>query len=408
VSQSTAETVSEPLRLPWTGGLGAWALRQIGRRLHCGALTVVTPGGIRGTYRTPAPGPEAVLVLHRWRALRRLLIDGDIGFGEAFMDGDWSSPNPSKVLELAACNDSSLSRSIDGTVATRMLNRMLHRLRSNTMSGSRRNIQKHYDLGNDFYALWLDAGMSYSSALFTDPAMTLEDAQAAKQTRVLSLLGSESGQTVLEIGCGWGGLAQRLAEQGCAVTGLTLSPAQLAHAKVALAATGLTGNVTLRLQDYRECSGMFDRIVSIEMLEAVGEAFWPRYFDVLHARLKPGGVAVVQAITIDETRFPSYRRTPDFLQRYIFPGGMLPPPSALRRHSAESGLSVEHVETFGDSYARTLLEWRRRFQAAWPQIAALGFPERFRRMWEFYLCYCEAGFRSGAVDVGLWRIVRPA
>src|SRR5580700_6016634 len=199
-----------------------------------------------------------------------------------------------------------------------------------------------------------------------------------------------------------------LARHGCSVTGLTLSPAQLAYTQQRLAASGLAGQATARLQDYRQSSGSYDRVVSIEMLEAVGEAFWPRYFDTLRARLTPGGIAVLQVITIDDARFEGYRRAPDFIQRYIFPGGMLPPPGALRRCIADAGLALQHVETFGDSYAQTLAVWRRRFLDAWPQIAAMGFSERFRRMWDYYLCYCEGGFRAGAVDVGLWQIVRPA
>jgi len=281
-------------------------------------------------------------------------------------------------------------------------------LRANTLSGSRRNIRQHYDLGNAFYAQWLDAGMSYSSGLFSEPGMTLEQAQAAKQARVLALLDAAPGQTVLEVGCGWGGQMEVLARHGCSVTGLTLSPAQLAYTQQRIAASGLAGRANAMLQDYRQSSGGFDRVVSIEMLEAVGEAFWPRYFDTLRARLNPGGIAVLQVITIDDARFENYRRAPDFIQRYIFPGGMLPPSGALRRCIADTGLALQHVETFGDSYAQTLAVWRRRFLDAWPQIAAMGFSERFRRMWDYYLCYCEAGFRAGAIEVGLWRIARPA
>jgi cyclopropane-fatty-acyl-phospholipid synthase len=285
---------------------------------------------------------------------------------------------------------------------------MLHWLRANTPAGSRRNIQQHYDLGNLFYALWLDPTMSYSSGVYNQAGMTLEDAQAAKQARILSLLDAAPGQSVLEIGCGWGGLATRLAQCGCSVTGLTLSPAQLDHARQRVASAGLAPFVDLRLQDYRESFGRYDRVVSIEMLEAVGEAFWPQYFDILRARLKPGGVAVLQVITIDDARFHHYRSTPDFIQRYIFPGGMLPSPTALRRSIAAANLTLDHVETFGASYAQTLVDWRHRFLGAWPQISAMGFPERFCRMWDYYLCYCEAGFRAGAIDVGLWKIMRPA
>lgn len=408
MSSTASNTISNTRGASLLGNPHAWILRQIGKRLYCGTLCVITPEQERLVYRGPARGPEAVLVLHRWRTLRRLLLQGDVGFGEAFMDGDWSSPDPTALLELAARNAAPLSPTIDGTRATRLMHRILHRLHDNTLSGSRRNIRHHYDLGNAFYALWLDAGMSYSSAMYPTPDLTLEEAQEVRHARIMALLEPEPHHEMLEIGCGWGGLATRLGEAGCSVTALTLSPAQLAYAREMVAAGNLAARVDLRLQDYRQSSGSFDRVVSIEMLEAVGEAFWPRYFEILHERLKPGGLAVLQVITIDDDRFETYRRAPDFIQRHIFPGGMLPPPSALRHHIAEAGLVLRHVETFGDSYARTLVAWRQRFSEAWPQIAAMGFSERFRRMWDYYLCYCEAGFRAGAVDVGLWQIARPA
>jgi cyclopropane-fatty-acyl-phospholipid synthase len=388
--------------------LNLWLLRQIGKRLRCGTLTVITPEQERLVYRGMAFGPDAVLVLHRWRTLRRLLLQGDVSFAEAYMDGDWSSPDLTALLELAARNAAPLSPATDGTPLARLMNRMLHRLHANTLSGSGRNVRHHYDLGNAFYELWLDAGMSYSSALYQTPDMTLERAQEAKQARILALLNVKPQHAVLEIGCGWGGMAARLAQMGCMVTGLTLSPAQLAYARDMVDAHGLASRTDLRLQDYRLSSGAFDRVVSIEMVEAVGEAFWSGYFEILRERLKPGGLAVLQVITIDDARFATYRRTPDFIQRYIFPGGMLPPPTALRHHIAAAGLTLRQCESFGDSYAKTLAEWRRRFAEAWSQIAAIGFSERFRRMWEYYLCYCEAGFRAGAIDVGLWQIERPA
>jgi cyclopropane-fatty-acyl-phospholipid synthase len=407
VSSTTTNHVAETRKLPWFGNPSAWILHQLGQRLRCGTLTVITPEHARLVYRGAAHGPDALVILHRWRALRRLLVNGDVAFAEAYMDGDWSAPDPTVLLELAARNAAPLSPATDGTRAARLLNRVLHRLRANTLSGSRRNIRHHYDLGNAFYAHWLDAGMSYSSAMFHTPDMTLEQAQDAKQARVLALLDAAPGHAVLEIGCGWGGLAERLGRGGCTVTGLTLSPSQLAYARERIAVSGVASRVDLQLQDYRLSSGRFDRVVSIEMLEAVGEAFWPDYFATLRARLKPGGIAVLQVITIDDARFASYRRAPDFIQRYIFPGGMLPPPKALKQHIARAGLCLRHVETFGDSYARTLAIWRRRFFDAWSEIAAFGFSERFRLMWEYYLCYCEAGFRAGAIEVGLWQIARP-
>jgi cyclopropane-fatty-acyl-phospholipid synthase len=286
----------------------------------------------------------------------------------------------------------------------RLLNRLWHMLRANTRSGSRRNIIQHYDLGNAFYACWLDQGMSYSSALYRERDMSLEAAQTAKQDRVLDLLAPQPGQTVLEIGCGWGGLLARLAARGCSATGITLSDAQHAYAVAMLEAAGLAESTDVRLQDYRDLDGAFDRIVSIEMFEAVGESYWPLYFAQLRGRLKPGGVAVLQVITIADDRFDHYRRAPDFIQRHVFPGGMLPSPSAMREQIARAGFRLDAVEYFGESYARTLRAWRERFGAAWPDIAAIGFPPHFRRLWEYYLGYCEAGFRVGAIDVGLWRL----
>lgn len=384
-----------------------FVLQHLCKRMTCGVLNLVMPGGAAHVHRTAQPGPEATLVVHSWRTLRRLLATGDVGFGEAFVDGDWSSPDPVALLEIAL-RSSAAQCAVDDPIWARIFNMLLHRLRPNTLAGSRRNIVEHYDLGNDFYRLWLDRGMSYSSALYAEPTMSLESAQRAKQDRVAALLDAQPTHSVLEIGCGWGGMAQRLAECCRHVTGLTLSPAQRAYAVEALAAAGLSERVDIRLEDYRKASGRFDRIVSIEMLEAVGEPYWPVYFDRVHSLLKPGGVAVIQVITIDDARFDVYRRQPDFVQRHVFPGGMLPSPRMMRLHAARAGLKVDAQEMFGVSYVRTLQEWRSRFIAAWPAIAALGFSPRFRRLWEYYLAYCEAGFRVGTIDVGLWRLRRPA
>lgn len=385
-------------------GVAAVLLNKLFSRLGCGSLAVVLPDGQRFAHDTRAAGPEGVLVIHRWRTLRRLLINGDIGFAESYMDGDWSSPDVAALIELAALNQASIPGANGGTPLVRLVQRLRHLGRRNTLSGSRRNIVQHYDLGNDFYARWFDSGMSYSSGLFEYLTASLEAAQTAKQDRVLSLLDLQPGHTVLEVGFGWGGLAERMASGGAAVTGLTLSPAQHTYAQARLRAAGLADRVDLRLQDYRGIEGQFDRIVSIEMLEAVGENWWPTYFDMLRKRLRTGGVIVLQTITIADERFASYRRSSDFIQRYIFPGGMLPSPAALRNQITRAGLAIQHVEMFGASYAQTLKLWQQRFQAAWPEIAASGFSPRFKLMWEYYLSYCEAGFRAGAVDVGLWRL----
>jgi len=383
-------------------------LQRLARQVTHGQLLIHTPGGEVIHRAGPNPGPSASLVLHRWRAVRRLLAAGDIGFAESYMAGDWSTLDLTALIELAACNHASMNASLNGSRVARFVNRLRHLSRRNSRAGSRRNIPAHYDLGNDFYAAWLDAGMSYSAALYTHPDQTLEMAQAAKQDLVLDTLSLRGGELVLEIGCGWGGLAERLArEHGCDVVGLTLSPAQLAHAQVRLADGCAPGSVEARLQDYRDTDRQYDRIVSIEMLEAVGREYWADYFATIHERLHPGGVAVLQVITMAEDRYAAYERGADFIQRHIFPGGMLPSYTALYAHIADAGLVLEDVRTFGDSYARTLAEWNRRFQRAWPRLRPLGFEDSFKRKWEYYLSYCEAGFRAGAIDVGVYRICRP-
>ena len=393
-------TVVHRIRAPLARAL----LRLLCAGMHQGHLRIVLPDGTILDHRGARSGSGGLLVMHRWRVLYRLLLGGDVAFGEAYIDGDWSSPDIVGLLTLAAANDAGLAEAVSGTLPTRLLNRLRHALRSNTLRGSRRNIVEHYDLGNPFYALWLDGGMSYSSALYRAPHVTLEEAQAAKLERVIELLRLDGGDCVLEIGCGWGGLAIRLAQGGARVTALTLSPAQRDYAVAAIEAAGLSTQIELRLEDYRQVSGRYDRIVSIEMLEAVGEAYWPMYFERLRSLLKPGGTAVLQVITIADDRFGQYRRRPDFIQRHVFPGGMLPCPSVLRAQIARAALAVEKIETFGDSYARTLQEWRARFLAAHFEVAALGLSTRFRRLWDYYLAYCETGFRTGVIDVGLWQL----
>jgi cyclopropane-fatty-acyl-phospholipid synthase len=384
-------------------------LASLLERIEAGSLRLELPDGrVLGAHAHLA-GPEGVLVLHRWRALRRLALGGEMGMVQAFRDGDWSSPDLTALLELAARNEPAWQRALAVPAPLRWMLRAFHRLRDNSLAGSRRNIAFHYDLGNAFYRHWLDPDMIYSSALYRTPQESLEQAQAAKIGRITELLELERtpAPQVLEIGCGWGALALDMAGRGARVTGITLSREQLAHAQERVKAMP-AGAVApeLRLQDYRHVQGQFDRIVSIEMIEAVGERHWPEYFRVLRERLKPGGVAVIQAITIDDAQFASYRAHPDFIQRFIFPGGMLPSLQILQREAAAAGLELQVEERFGASYALTLAEWRRRFDQAWPQIAQLGFDAHFRRLWQYYLAYCEAGFRTGRVDVGLFRLAR--
>jgi cyclopropane-fatty-acyl-phospholipid synthase len=386
-----------------------WLARRLSRvlfsRIHTGRLTIVTPSRIRLSHGS-SNGPEGVVILRNWRMLRKLLLQGDIAAAESFIDGDWDSPDLPALVELAGLNMPTLSDTFAANWLQRLRNRIQHRLNANTKRGSRRNIQHHYDLGNAFYSKWLDHGMSYSSALFSDAGQTLEDAQTAKQQRAIELMETQPGQQVLEIGCGWGGLAEQLVHTAsCHVTGVTLSPAQLTYASDRLADSP---HADLRLQDYRDVPGLFDRIVSIEMMEAVGEGYWPSYFATLRDRLRPGGLAVVQAITISEDKFEGYRRCTDFIQHYIFPGGMLPTITEIKRQTEKAGMKLRSMETFGASYARTLAEWRKRFHAAWPEIEGLGFDTRFRRMWDYYLAYCEGGFRAGTIDVGLYVVAKPA
>lgn len=374
-------------------------------RVQCGSLVLELPGGQRLEARGEHPGAHASLRLHGWRPLMRLMLQGDLGLAESYRDGDWSTPDLTAVLLFGIQNEAHWGRTLEGKGPAAWWARLFHRLRANSRSGSRQNIAFHYDLGNDFYAQWLDATMLYSSALYDTGQETLEQAQALRLQRILDLVNAPPGAQVLEIGCGWGEVAASLAgRHGAQVTGLTLSREQLAHAQERVAGRGLQSRVDLRLQDYRDVTGRYDRIVSIEMIEAVGEAYWPVYFNTLRERLAPGGHAVLQAITIHEDYFDRYRSSADFIQRHIFPGGMLPSVRAMREQAEGAGLALETHLSFGDSYARTLVDWRQRFQAAWPTIAKQGFDERFRRLWEYYLCYCEAGFRSGRIDVGLYTL----
>ena len=380
-------------------------LRPFLKELQIGSLTVTLPSGATIRHQGMLPGPEAVLTVRRWRALWWMMFEGAIGLARAYIEDDCRSPDLRALLDFGMQNEATAAEAAWRLQLSHLRERIRHARRANTKRGSRRNIAAHYDLGNDFYALWLDAGMNYSSARFSDAAQTLEQAQEAKLDRIAEFLEVTPTQRVLEIGCGWGPLAERLIERhGCQLTGLTLSTEQLEFARARLSRRGMTENAELQLQDYRDVQGRFERIVSIEMLEAVGERYWPAYFSKLRQALTETGVAVLQAITIAEPRFADYRRQPDFIQRYIFPGGMLPTMAIIRREAARAGLRLVAHESFGASYVRTLAEWRRRFLERWPDIEALGFDLRFKRMWEYYLSYCEVGFAACAVDVNLLKL----
>lgn len=381
-----------------------WAAQGIAR----GRLAVTLPGGEALEFCGAAPGTQAQMTIGTWRFLARVALGWDIGFAQSYLAGEWTSGDLSGLLRFMAEN-LTMGKSFRRLNAPPILRQFRHGRNGNTRNGSRRNIAAHYDLGNDFYAAWLDADMIYSAGIYTSPDSTLEDAQHEKCARIAELLGLGGGEDVLEVGCGWGALARRLAEHaGCRVHGLTLSQAQLVHARRIAAQSPAGALCTFELRDYRDSAGVYDRIVSVEMIEAVGEAYWPLYFKTLHDRLRPGGIAVVQAITIGEAHFDDYRRRPDFIQRYVFPGGMLPTKQVISAQAEAAGLTLERCETFGESYARTLGDWRARFSARWPAIAAMGFDARFERMWNFYLAYCQAGFETGVLDVGLYRFRRNA
>jgi cyclopropane-fatty-acyl-phospholipid synthase len=373
---------------------------RIAGRLRCGRLTIVLPDGARHEFRGADSGPSALLSLRRERAIRRFLSGGGAGFAEAYLDGDWDSPDLPRLLELLALNEGVYKEFYHGRSWHRWLARLQHLLRPNSRRGSRRNILAHYDLGNRFYELWLDRTMTYSAALFPHAEAPLEEAQRAKYRSLASRLRLQAGHRLLEIGCGWGGFAEFVAaEIGARVTAITISGQQHAFAAARIQAAGLADRVEVRLQDYRDVEGHYDRVAAIEMFEAVGERYWPLFFGKLRERLAPGGVAGLQVITIADRYFDAYRRSADFIQRHIFPGGMLPSPRVLREQVRTAGLAELGALTFGRDYACTLASWQQRFQAAWPQIRQAGFDQRFKRLWEYYLAYCEAGFRTGCTDV---------
>jgi len=371
---------------------------EIFDRLDGGALAIELPDG---THLRAGHGPLVAHLRVRDHAVfDETLARGDIGFGESWMDGLWETDDLTGLLTLLSRNRARIGEAIYGRMFRMLGHRLSHLLRANTRAGSRRNIEAHYDLGNDFYALWLDPSMTYSAAVFDTPAESLHDAQLRKYRRILGELGAQPGQTILEVGCGWGGFAEVAAtEFGCSVLGITLSPSQLAYARARAERGGFTERADFALCDYRDVRGQYDHVVSIEMIEAVGERFWPTYFAQLSALLKPGGRCVVQAITIADALFRRYRRGTDFIQRYIFPGGMLPSPAEVGRQAQGAGLAVVGDFAFGRDYARTLAHWHCSFETQWPVIKAQGFDERFRRMWRFYLAYCEAGFETGDIDV---------
>jgi cyclopropane-fatty-acyl-phospholipid synthase len=375
------------------------ALRLLERLAH-GSLSVQLPDG--NARRFGEGDPHAAIHFHAWQAFARTLRSGDVGFAEGYISGEWHTPDLPALLSVLLRNRELLEDAVYGSWWGRIAHRLRHWLNRNTRAGSRRNIEAHYDLGNAFYALWLDDTMNYSSALFEEQAgESLEQAQHAKLRRALQAAGVREGSRVLEIGCGWGALAEAAArDHGAQVTGVTLSREQLAHARQRLVDAGVSTLAELRLQDYRDIADApFDAICSIEMVEAVGRNYWPTYFGTLRRLLKPGGRACIQSIVIADRLWDRYIASTDFIQQYVFPGGCLPCPREFERAAAQAGLRVVEAFAFGQDYARTLRLWRERFLARRTEVLALGFDERFMRTWEFYLAYCEAAFAEGNTDV---------
>ncbi|THD62982.1 MAG: class I SAM-dependent methyltransferase [Phenylobacterium sp.] len=376
------------------------AVQLIARNWAIGSVTFVMPSGGELHIAGSEPGPDARLVIRDFRFIRRALAAGDIGFAEAYMAGEFDTPDLPDLLYVFAANWDRVHHVTMGNPVTWTINRIRHALRPNSRRGSKKNIHAHYDLGNGFYERWLDPTMTYSSAKFDRPGQPLADAQTAKYRTLAEGMGLEAGQSVLEIGCGWGGFAEYAArEVGAKVTAITISEEQYAFARQRMFEQGLNERADIRMVDYRDVGGRFDRVASIEMFEAVGERYWPAYFGKIQDSLAPGGRAGLQIITIKDQYFEEYRSRADFIQKYIFPGGMLPSEERLKKVTDKAGLIWTGIERFGRDYADTLAEWHRAFDAAWNDIRPLGFDERFRKLWKFYLSYCEAGFRTERTSV---------
>jgi cyclopropane-fatty-acyl-phospholipid synthase len=380
---------------------------SIAQSLERGRLDIHLPDGRTFRVEGRAPGPVADLTIINPDCFARLVRDGDLGFSEAYLDGWWTTPDLMGLMDLLH-DGGEVSYSFPGQRLVQIFEKLRFWLQSNSKRQAKKNISYHYDLGNEFYSLWLDDTMTYSSALFTTGQESLEAAQTAKYARMVDEIGVKPGDHVLEIGCGWGGFAEYAAkERGLRVTGLTISQEQLKFARERIERAGLSDRVEFRLQDYRDETGTYDGIASIEMFEAVGEKYWPVYFDTLRERLKPGRRAALQVITVDERRWETYRRGVDFIQKYIFPGGMLPTPALLNAEVEKAGLTMARSFEFGEGYSQTLRRWHEVFNDRWDEVARLGFDDRFRRMWNLYLTSCAATFRSGNCDVTQITVTRP-
>ena len=384
----------------WEALLDKWL-----SRIEAGELRAVFPSNFQKVYSGGQVGPTADIKINSWKLVPRLLLSGDMGLAESFLSGEWATSNLTQLILLGDINERALGNAVTPSKFINSIEKLRHQRRDNSKRGSRRNIAAHYDLGNEFYSHWLDNSMSYSSALFTDFGEELEVGQNRKYQRLAKALKLKEGDQVLEIGCGWGGFAEIAAkEYKCNVVGITLSNEQAKFAQRRMKENQLSNLVDIRIEDYRDVQGSFDKIVSIEMFEAVGEEHWRNYFETIKTRLKPGGLAGIQSITIANEFFETYKRRPDFIQKYIFPGGILPSEDKLNNAVSSAGLKILDDYYFGKSYAETLRRWQSTFEQKWDDIKNLGFDEKFQKMWRYYLSYCEAGFESGHINVGQFLI----
>ena len=408
MNSSTASTSPAGFSLPRNAPAAARTTLQLLQRLVHGSLTLQLPDGSVQRFGQ-VDGPHASMKLNNWNVCSASLKSGDIGFAETYIAGDWTTSNLPALLSLMVANRREVEDVIYGSWLGRFAYRIKHLLNRNSKTNSRKNIHAHYDLGNAFYGLWLDDTMNYSSAWFETPDQTMESAQHAKVRRALRMTDVKPGDRVLEIGCGWGALAEKATSEFDAhITGVTLSTEQLAFANERMQRIGRADRADLRLQDYRDIDDApFDAICSIEMVEAVGREYWPTYFQTVSRLLKPGGKACVQSIVIDDEHFERYIKGTDFIQQYVFPGGCLPCPSEFRAQAAKAGLEVVDEFAFGLDYARTLAIWRERFLHEQERVLQLGFDQRFLRIWEFYLAYCEAAFEQGSTDVVQYTLRKP-
>ena len=378
-------------------------------KLRKGRVDFILPDGRHFRAEGKEPGPVAEVHVHNRDLFARLIRDGDLGFSDAYLEGWWSTPDLQAFMDFVHGENNDVYDSFPAIKFVRWYELLRFWMQSNSKRQAKRNISHHYDLGNDFYALWLDDTMTYSSAMFETGQESTEKAQIAKYKSMVDQMGAQPGDHVLEIGCGWGGFAEYAAkERGLMVTGLTISEQQYNYAVARIAKAGLSDRVTFKLQDYRDETGQYDGIASIEMFEAVGQRYWPTYFKSVKNCLKPGKHATLQIITVEESRWEIYNRGVDFIQKYIFPGGMLPSPAVLRQEIEAAGLKVAQSIEFGESYSQTLRRWHDTFNEKWDQVSAMGFDDRFRRMWNFYLTSCAATFRSGNCDVTQITITRPS